>query len=251
MFPSPFVGKVICLTDTKVAAWPHFSFKNLLTFKPFDAIISTSNETNERKYPNMTNHEALNAMDSYAAKIATKGMPTAERKEIYERMCDLYERFECVRDAWEWIADAARYAWKFVKKGVAMLGISIHPNIDWNGIEPIKVRKGEKIQQLYLIRLLDKDGDLIYSKVGTTTRSTQSRMKEHLRYYYDNGVRSIQVTRLWNCGNMDAEGLESQFRAHYIKSYPGTFKKNDRFINVEFDLEEADRIAASYLGQGN
>lgn len=198
----------------------------------------------------MTNETALSRMDSYAAQIATKGMPTSERKAIYEKMCVLYERFECVREAWEWVADATRYAWKFVKKGVAMLGITIHPNIDWNGIEPIKVRKGEKVQQLYLIRLLDKDGDLIYSKVGTTTRSTQSRMKEHLRYYYDNGVRSLQVTRLWDCGDMEADGLESQFRAHYIKAYPGTFKKNDRFINVEFDLEEADRIAASYLGEG-
>lgn len=199
----------------------------------------------------MMNETALKRMDFYAAKIASKGMPTAERKEIYKKMCCLYERFECVRDAWEWVADAARYAGKFIKKGVAMLNISIHPSIDWNGIDPIKVRKGEKIQQLYLIRLLDKDGDLIYSKVGTTTRSTQSRMKEHLRYYYDNGVRGIQVSRLWNCGDMEAEGLESEFRAHYIKAYPGAFKKNDRFINVEFDLEEADRIAASYLGQGN
>lgn len=198
----------------------------------------------------MTNETALSRMDSYSAKIAAKGMPTSERKVIYAKMCDLYERFECVREAWEWVADATRYAWKFVKKGVAMLGITIHPNIDWNGIEPIKVCKGEKVQQLYLIRLLDKDGDLIYSKVGTTTRSTQSRMKEHLCYYYDNGVRSLQVTRLWNCGVMEAEGLESEFRAHYIKAYPGTFKKNDRFINVEFDLEEADHIAASYLGKG-
>lgn len=198
----------------------------------------------------MTNETALRRMDSYSAKIATKGMPTAERKEIYAKMCNLYARFECVREIWEWIANASRYAFKFVKKSVAMLGISIRPSIEWNGIEPIKVHKGEKVQQLYLIRLLDKDGDLIYSKVGTTTRSTQSRMKEHLRYYYDSGVRSIEVTRLWNCGDMDAEGLESQFRAHYIKAYPGTFKKNDRFINVEFDLEEADRIAASYLGKG-
>lgn len=199
----------------------------------------------------MTNHEALNTMETYSAKIATKGMPTAERKEIYKKMCGLYECFECVREVWEWVADAARYALKFIKKGVTMVKISIRPNIDWNGIKPIKVRKGEKIQQLYLIRLLDKDGDLIYSKVGTTTRSTEARMKEHLRYYYDSGVRSIQVTRLWNCGDMEAEGLESEFRAHYIKSYPGSFKKNDRFINVEFDLEEADRIAASYLGKGN
>ena len=199
----------------------------------------------------MMNETALNRMDSYAAKIAIKGMPTAERKIIYEKMCDLYERFECVRQVWDWVADAVRYASRFVRKVAAMASITFNPNIEWNGIEPIKVPRGEKVQQLYLIRLLDKDGELVYSKVGTTTRSSQARMKEHLRYYYDNGVRSIQVLRLWNCGNIDAEGLESEFRAHYIRKFPGTFRKNDRFTGVEFDLEEADRIAASYLDQGN
>lgn len=198
----------------------------------------------------MTNAEALNTMESLSAKISAKGVPTKERKELYERMCYLYQTYNCIRDVWEWVADAARYAFKFIKKGAAMLGISIHPNIDWNGITPIKVKKGEKIQQLYLIRLLDKDSELVYSKVGTTTRSTEARMKEHLRYYYDNGVRSIQVTRLWNCGDMEAEGLESEFRAHYIKAYPGTFRKNDRFTGVEFDMDEADRIANGYLGRG-
>lgn len=195
----------------------------------------------------MMNETALSRMDSYAAKIATKGMPTAERKVIYEKMYDLYERFECVRQVWDWVADAVRYASRFVKKVAAMASITFNPSIDWNGIEPIKVPRGEKVQQLYLIRLLDKDGELVYSKVGTTTRSSQARMKEHLRYYYDNGVRSIQVLRLWNCGNVDAEGLESEFRAHYIRKFPGTFRKNDRFTGVEFDLEEADRIAADYL----
>ena len=198
----------------------------------------------------MTNIEALNTMEILSAKISAKGMPTKERKEIYEKMCGLYNAFESVRAVWEWVAEATRYAMKFVKKGAAMLGIVIRPSIDWNGIAPIKVSKGEKIQQFYLIRLLDKDGELVYSKVGTTTRSTEARMKEHLRDYYDNGVRSIQVTRLWNCGEMEAEGLESEFRAHYIKAYPGTFRKNDRFTGVEFDMDEADRIAAGYLNKG-
>ena len=199
----------------------------------------------------MTNTEALNTMERLSAKIATKGMPTKERKEIYDCMCRLYTAYECVREVWEWIAEATRYAMKFIKKGAAMIGISLRPNIDWNGIAPIKVSKGEKIQQLYLIRLLDKDDELVYSKVGTTTRSTGDRMKEHLRDYYDNGVRKIQVVRLWDCGDTEAEGLESEFRAHYIKAYPGTFRKNDRFTGVEFDLNEADRIANEYLSRGN
>ena len=41
-----------------------------------------------------------------------------------------------------------------------------------------------------------------------------------------------------------AEMYESAFRAHYMRKYKGTFRKNDRFTGVEFDLTEADKIFA-------
>ena len=195
----------------------------------------------------LTNEAALTRMENYSKKISSKSLTTDERKVIYERMKVLYAAYDCVRAVWEWVETATRYAFKFVKKASFYAITTLHPNIEWNDIKPIEVPKKEKREQLYLIRMLDEDNNLVYSKVGTTTRSTKERMKEHLKYYYDNGVRKIVVDRLWECGNMPAEGLESQFRALYIQRFPNSFRKNDRFINVEFDLEEADRIVKNFL----
>lgn len=97
-------------------------------------------------------------------------------------------------------------------------------------------------QQFYLIRLLDKNNNLVYSKVGTTKRATQQRMKEHLKYYAKDNVTTLIVDRVWDCGDTEAESYESIFRSYYIKKYPNSFRKNDRFIKTEFDLKEADEM---------
>lgn len=199
----------------------------------------------------MSNSAALVRMEMCSQEIAEKGLATKYRKEIYEEMTALYKTYECIRQVWDWVEEATRYALKFVKKCGWCLVNAIHPNVDWNGIASYRVAKGKKVEQFYLIRLLDKDGDLVYSKCGTTTVSTIERMKQHLKYYYDYGVRKVEVSRLWNCGNIPAEGLESHFRALYIQRYPESFKKNDRFINVEFDLNEADKIVEEYLNKSH
>jgi hypothetical protein len=76
------------------------------------------------------------------------------------------------------------------------------------------------------------------------------RMREELSsptYTRMGAVRAV-VDRVYDCGNIPAEGLESYFRAEYIKQFPNSFKKNDRFINEDFDLAQADEIAKNYLG---
>lgn len=166
-----------------------------------------------------------------------------ERRKLFEVARALYENFASVRKLWDFVETARLYVNRFIRKVVATVAPATC--IEWNGIQPMQ----NGVQQVYLIRLLDADNALIWSKVGTTTRETCKRMKEHLRYYKKNGVCRLEVVRLWDCGAMDAEGLESEFRAHYIRKYPGTFRKNDRFINVEFDLAEADKIVENYLGE--
>lgn len=164
-----------------------------------------------------------------------------QRKKLFQIAHGIWQEFKSVRALWDFVEDARLYVNRFIRKAKAAIAPSAC--IEWNGIQPMD----DGIQQVYLIRLLDADNQLIWSKVGTTTRKTNKRMVEHLRYYRKSGVYKIEVLRLWNCGSMDAEGLESEFRAHYIKNYPGTFRKNDRFINVEFDLDEADAIVKEYL----
>lgn len=100
----------------------------------------------------------------------------------------------------------------------------------------------------YLIKCVDVLGRLVFSKIGTTSRSIAVRMREHLRAYRKYSVVKIFVQRVYSCGTRAAEGLESYFRAVFIQNFNSNFQKNDRFFNLTFDLKQADRLAVKYLG---
>ena len=104
-------------------------------------------------------------------------------------------------------------------------------------------------QKCYLFTFFDADGNMVCSKVGTTTRKVLQRLKEELNSdtYKKIGCARAVVNRVYDCGDIPAEGLESYFRAMYIRRYPQSFKKNDRFMNEWFDLKEADEIVLKYF----
>ena len=107
----------------------------------------------------------------------------------------------------------------------------------------------DRVQKCYLIEFFDENNTSICSKVGTTIRTIQERIREELnsKTYKNMGACRCVIHRVYNCGAIPAEGLESYFRSQYIKRYPNSFYKNDRFIKETFDLVEADKIAKSYL----
>lgn len=104
-------------------------------------------------------------------------------------------------------------------------------------------------EKCYLFTFFDADGNMVCSKVGTTTRKVLQRLKEELNSdtYKKIGCTRAVVNRVYDCGSIPAEGLESYFRAMYIRRYPQSFKKNDRFMNEWFDLKEADEIVLKYF----
>lgn len=107
----------------------------------------------------------------------------------------------------------------------------------------------EAHQKCYLFEFLNESNVLVCSKVGTTIRTVIERLKKELQSatYKDMGATKAIIRRVYDCGDIPAEGLESYFRAKYIRRYPDSFKKNDRFINVKFDFAEADKIYAEYM----
>lgn len=179
--------------------------------------------------------DALKAMEEAHTEIAAAG-DTRTRRGWFDLMLKLYDRFPAIRKVWEYVENVRALAKRFIKR-IKTPHIIYSASADYP----------EGSQLVYLIRLLDRDGSLVWSKVGTTTRTMKKRMKEHLRYYRKYGVSDIEVTRIYNCGDLPAEGLESEFRAKYMRKYPGAFRKNDRFTGVEFDLAEADSIVREYL----
>lgn len=107
------------------------------------------------------------------------------------------------------------------------------------------------VQKCYLIEFFDENDNSVCSKVGTTIRTIQERIREELnsKTYKNMGAVRCLIHRVYDCGQYPAEGLESFFRAKYIKKFPDSFCAKDRFIKTVFDLEEADRICAEYFAQ--
>ena len=123
-----------------------------------------------------------------------------------------------------------------------------------------RVRWGDKIvaecdlldhatQKCYLFEFYNSHGELVCSKVGTTIRKVTQRLKEELRSetYSKLDCQRAVIKKVYDCGTMPAEGAESYFRAYYIKKYPNSFKKNDRFMHQLFDFNFADRLMKKYL----
>lgn len=190
----------------------------------------------------LSNEEVLAKMDELHAGLMD-ATSTYDRRMYLDAMTLIYNDHPFLSQYWELRENARKLVDRIVRKTVEVvqhIAENIAPSlrIEWNGIQPM----ADGVQQLYLVRLLDRDHQLIWSKVGTTTRKTQKRMTEHLSYYKKDGVKYIEVVRLWNCEEMEAEMYESAFRAHYMRKYKGAFRKNDRFTGVEFDLAEADKI---------
>jgi len=111
-----------------------------------------------------------------------------------------------------------------------------------------KVLKGGK-QLVYLFKFYDKHGSLICSKVGTTTRLPEQRMKEEIKYYQKHGIEvdSAESCSVIDCGAIPAEGAESVTRAEFIRRFPDAFCKNDRFFGIDIPVKTFNKIVKEYL----
>lgn len=104
-------------------------------------------------------------------------------------------------------------------------------------------------QLVYLFKFYGADNELICSKVGTTIHLPETRLREEINYYrkHDIPVEKAEICSVIDCGNLPAEGAESYTRAYYIKKFPGNFKKNDRFFNVNIKTRTFNKLVNEYL----
>jgi len=107
-------------------------------------------------------------------------------------------------------------------------------------------------QLVYLFKFYNADGRLICSKVGTTTRLPEQRMKEEIRYYQQHGipVDNASICSVIDCGALPCEGAESVTRAAFIHQFPDAFCKNDRFFDVDIPVRTFNKIVNNYLANG-
>lgn len=104
-------------------------------------------------------------------------------------------------------------------------------------------------QLVYLFKFYNSENELICSKVGTTTRLPEQRLKEEIKYYQKHGipVEKAEICSVIDCGSIPAEGAESQTRAYFIRRCPDKFKKNDRFFNLDIPTRTFNKVVKTYL----
>lgn len=105
-------------------------------------------------------------------------------------------------------------------------------------------------QLVYLFKFKEENIGII-SKVGTTSRLPQRRLKEEINYYNKHGlnVKDAEICSVIDCGDLPAEGAESFARAHYIKKNPKAFHKNDRFFGMDISTKDFNKVIDNYLNE--
>lgn len=193
----------------------------------------------------MSNVEILKEMDRLYNELQN-ATSTKERKAHYFLMTSLMENHKFLFKFWEirehmrlWTKKIIRVVPETVQKVAEKLSPQLRVN--WNEIEIPK----DGTHTFYLIQLLNRDFELIWSKIGTSDH-IKRRMREHLSYYKKYGIEYIKVQRVYECGRIGAEYYESKFRAYYMSKYMEQYQRTDRFIGVQFDLEKTDKLFAEW-----
>lgn len=107
----------------------------------------------------------------------------------------------------------------------------------------------DKKEKCYLFKFYDGNNEILFSKVGTTTRKIIDRLREEIKEYKKSGfnICKVKVCKVIDCGEIPAEGAESFVKARYIKKYQGAFQKNDRFIKIDIPTDDFTEAVMGYL----
>lgn len=162
---------------------------------------------------------------------------------------------ECMNLSFEKIAEITSYALstvkKYAKKFLNLLKKAKQIFIKRVNsiIETICDLGKTKTEKCYLIKFYNSKNEIIFSKIGTTTREVVQRLREEIKNYRKGGfdVRKAIICKVIDCGKTPAEGAESYCKAIFIKQYQGAFKKNDRFMKVDIPINDFIEAVMGYL----
>ena len=104
-------------------------------------------------------------------------------------------------------------------------------------------------QQCYLFKFFTDDEVMpIFSKIGTTGKSCNERLRDEIGEYREKGfnILSVDIAKIYQCGDLPAEAFESFLRAYFIKDYPNTWRKNDRFFGADVDVDKFVKLCKMF-----
>lgn len=164
------------------------------------------------------------------------------KKAWWEVICDIWNNFKHWQEKYDLDMVAMTIITK-VKKAVSRIS-----NYGAEVIEkvPITFAKGTKI--CYLFKFYNSEGDLLFSKVGTTERTTQQRLKEEIIYYKKRSldVAKAVIESVFDTGDLEPEGAQDYAKGHFIRKYKNCYIRNDRFA-CDIDVNEFNTLISNYL----
>ena len=105
---------------------------------------------------------------------------------------------------------------------------------------------GENIsneQIVYFFKFFGAD-DLLFDKIGTTTKNAISRLRDEIGEYSKKfPISKVEVHRIRSCNGIPAEGYESALRGQLIAT---AFRKNDRFFGADIPASVFDDICDQF-----
>lgn len=89
--------------------------------------------------------------------------------------------------------------------------------------------------------------ELLFDKIGTTTKNAVSRLRDEIGEYATKyPIVRVEIHRVRSCGGIPAEGYESELRGKLIADHPTAFRKNDRFFGADIPPSIFDQICDQY-----
>ena len=110
-------------------------------------------------------------------------------------------------------------------------------------------------EKVYLFKFYEANNSTpIFSKIGTTTKTCLKRLKDEIRYYHEHSdfiISKVEMCVVKDCGQTKAEMYESFLRCSLNKNYPNSWRKNDRYFNVDIDIEIFNNYFMRYSNMQN
>ena len=101
-------------------------------------------------------------------------------------------------------------------------------------------------QMVYFFKFFGEN-ELLFDKIGTTTKNAVSRLRDEIGEYSKKfPIDRVEIHRIRSCGDIPAEGYESELRAKLIADHPTAFRKNDRFFGADIDPAVFDQICDKF-----
>lgn len=110
---------------------------------------------------------------------------------------------------------------------------------------PITFARGTKL--CYLFKFYDNNGELIYTKVGTTERTIRERLSEELRQYRKNcDISHATVESVFDTGDLFPEGVQDYIKGVWMRKYNKYYVRNDRFT-CDIPTDDFNNLVTGYL----